>query len=61
MGAVDDFGSERANFGPDIGDFRYERVDLGLLGLISGLKEPDLGLRALGGDGRTDRWTDRQT
>ena len=42
---------------------------MGLIGLISGLKEPDLGLRILGGmygrtDGRMDRqmdgWTDRQ-
>ena len=27
----------RANFGPERGDFRYERVDLSLLGLISDL------------------------
>ena len=50
-----DFGSERANYGPERGDFGSERVDLGLLGRISGLKEPDLGLRGLGGgDVRTD-------
>ena len=51
----------RANFGPETGDFTSERVDMGLLGLISGLKEPDLGLRGLGGgcmDGRMDVWTD---
>ena len=46
-----DFGSERANFGP-------ERVDLGLLGLISGLKEPYLSLRSLGGYGQMDVRTD---
>ena len=50
-----DFGSKRANFGPERGDFRSKRVDLGLIGLISGLKEPDLDLRGLGGgDVRTD-------
>ena len=50
-----DFGSERANFGPKRGDFRSERVDLGFVGLISGLKEPDLGLSSWGGctDGQT--------
>ena len=32
-----------------------ERVDLGLMGLISGLKEPDLGLS--GGGGYTDGQT----
>ena len=56
-----DFGSERADFGPERGDFRY---DLGLLGLISGLKEPDLGLRGLGEGGtygRTDVRTDVRT
>ena len=37
-----DFGSERANFGPKRGDFGSDRVDLGLIGLISGLKEPVL-------------------
>ena len=46
-----DFGCERANFGPERGDFRSERVDLSLLGVISGLKESDLGLRSLGGGG----------
>ena len=51
-----DFGSKRAHFGPERGDFRSKRVDLGLIGLISGLKEPDLGLRGLGGKtyGQTD-------
>ena len=44
-----DFRSERADFGPKRGDFRSERVDLGLIGLISGLKEPNLGLSGLGG------------
>ena len=48
-----DFGSKRANFGPERGDFRSKRVDLGLIGLISGLKEPDLDLSGLG-RGRTD-------
>ena len=50
-----DFRSERATFGPKRGDFSSERVDLGLTGLISGLKEPDLGLVALGGG--TYGWT----
>ena len=51
-----DFGSKRGNFGPERGDFRSERVDLGRIGPISGLKEPDLGLSGLGGGtyGRTD-------
>ena len=49
-----DFGSKRANFGPERGDFRSKRVDLGLIGLISGLKEPDLDLSGLGGDVRMD-------
>ena len=50
-----DFGSKRGNFGPERGDFRSERVDLGRIGPISGLKEPDLGLSGLGGgDVRTD-------
>ena len=36
---------------------------MGLIGLISGLKEPDLGQSGLGGgnvrtDGQTDGWTD---
>ena len=44
-----DFGSKRANFGPERGYFRSERVDLGPLGLISGLKEPDFGLTGLRG------------
>ena len=44
-----DFGCQRANFGPERSDFRSERVDLSLFGPISGLKEPDLGLRNLGG------------
>ena len=35
--------------------FRSERVNLSLFGLISGLKEPELGLRSLGrGDIPTD-------
>ena len=59
-----DFGSKRGNFGPERGDFRSERVDLGRIGPISGLKEPDLGLSGLSGggrmDGRTDGWMDRQ-
>ena len=42
-----DFGSERVNFEPKRGDFRSERVGLDLIGLISGLKEPDLGLGGL--------------
>ena len=50
-----DFGSKRGNFGPERGDFRSERVDLGRIGPISGLKEPDLGLRGLRGDVCTDR------
>ena len=55
-----DFGSKRGNFGPERGDFRSERVDLGRIGPISGLKEPDLGLSGLGGGtyGRTDGRTD---
>ena len=44
-----DFGSERANFGRKRGDFRSDMVDLGLIGLISGLKEPVMGLSGLGG------------
>ena len=56
-----DFGSKRANFGPERGDFRSKRVDLGLIGLISGLKEPDLDLSGLGGDVRTDGHTDGRT
>ena len=46
------FGTRRAKFGPEKADFGPERrfqVDLGLLGLILGLKAPDLGLRGLGG------------
>ena len=45
-----------------MGSKRSERVDLGLIELISGQKEPDLGLSGLGGgmygrtDGRTDGW-----
>ena len=39
-----DFGSKRGNFGPERGNFRSERIDLGRIGPISGLKEPDLGL-----------------
>ena len=50
-----DFGSERGNYGPESGDFRSEQAALCLLGLISGLKEPDLGLRGLRGDVCTDR------
>ena len=38
-------------------DFGTERVDLGFVGLISSLKEPDLGLWR---DIWIDRWTDRQ-
>ena len=39
--------------------FRSERVDLGLIGLISGLNEPDLGLNGLRrGDVRMDGYTD---
>ena len=53
-----DFGSKRANFGPERGDFRSERVDLGRIGPISGLKEPDLGLSGLSGGGRTYGRTD---
>ena len=49
-----DFGSKKAIFGPNRGNFRSERVDLGLIGLISGLKQPDLGLSG-GGDVRMDR------
>ena len=49
-----DFGSKRANFGPERGDFRSKRVDLGLIGLISGLKEPDLDLSGLREGGCTD-------
>ena len=45
------------DFMPKKVDFGTERVDLGLLGLISSLKEPDLGL---GRDIWIDRWTDRQ-
>ena len=45
----------RDNFRHERGDFRSEMVDLGLLWLISGLKEPDLGLNGLGG---TYVWTD---
>ena len=57
-----DFGSKRGNFGPERGDFRSERVDLGRIGPISGLKEPDLGLSGLrGGDVRTDVRTDGRT
>ena len=56
-----DFGSKRGNFGPERGDFRSERVDLGRIGPISGLKEPDLGLSGLGGGGRTDGRTDVRT
>ena len=59
-----DFGSKRGNFGPERGDFRSERVDLGRIGPISGLKEPDLGLSGLSGggtDGRTDVSTDGRT
>ena len=37
------FGSERADFGPERGDFRSESVDLGLMELISSLKELDIG------------------
>ena len=37
-----DFGSERPNFVPERGDIRSVKVDLGLSGLILGLKEPDL-------------------
>ena len=48
-----DFGSKRANFGPERGDFRSKRVGLGLIGLISSLKEPDLVLSGLRG-GCTD-------
>ena len=44
-----DFGSKKAIFGPNRGNIRSERVDLGLIGLISGLKEPDLGLSGGGG------------
>ena len=50
-----DFGSKRGNFGPERGDFRSERVDLGRIGPISGLKEPDLGLSGLGGGGMYGR------
>ena len=39
-------------------DFGTERVDLGFVGLISSLKEPDLGL---GRDIWIDRWTDGKT
>ena len=57
-----DFGSKRANFGPERGDFRSKRVDLGLIGLISGLKEPDLGQSGLRGTyGRMYRRTDGRT
>ena len=53
-------GCEKVDFGPERGDFRSERVDLGLLGLISGVKEPDFGLRGIrgGGDVHRDGWTD---
>ena len=47
-------GCERVDFGPERGDFRSERVNLGHLGLISSLNEPDFGLRGRGGDGRRD-------
>ena len=58
-----DFGSKRANFGPERGNFRSKRVDLGLIALISGLKEPDLDLSGRGGGtyGRTDGRTDGRT
>ena len=55
-----DFGSKRGNFGPERGDFRSERIDLGRIGPISGLKEPDLGLSGLSGLGG-DVWTDGRT
>ena len=53
-------------FGLERGDFKSEWGDLSLLGLILGLKEPNLGLRSLGGtdkqtDGKTDRHTDGRT
>ena len=52
----------RVNFGPVRGDFKSVRVDLGLLVLISGLKEPDLGLRGMGGmDGQTEGWMEGRT
>ena len=38
-----DFGSERANFEPEIDDSRSERVDLSLLGLISDLNRSPKG------------------
>ena len=51
----ENFEPERANLEPERGDSRSETVDLDLLGLIAGLKEPDLGLRGRG------VWTDRRT
>ena len=52
-----DFAPKCTDFMPKKVDFGTERVDLGLFGLISSLKEPDLGLRR---DIWIDRWTDRQ-
>ena len=53
------FDQREPIFGPeDLRDFRSERVYLGLLGLISSLKKPDLGLRGLERGGvQTDGWT----
>ena len=44
-----DFGSETTNFGCNRCDSKSESVVLSLLRLISGLKEPYLGLRGLWG------------
>ena len=45
------------------GVFKFKRVDLGLLEPISGLKEPDYGLRDLVGGmyGQMYGWMDAQT